>query len=206
MKFQISTYRAIEIANYLENYSLLHTLTYIIWSHLQRVSHPPRYTLIDVCPVSKPRRFKITWNVDCWLSDFHNFHMCNYKMRMPRQLLDVLKYRSYKNFDPTQFQCDLYILSGLLFTQISTLCTQTFVNHLTNVIKVHRPLKLWVICHKNVPYMNAELRKLQYKQSTIRNLKSFKSRKLLMLPLTAKQMCEAEIVLTAKTFWATIWL
>ena len=51
-------------------------------------------------------------------------------------------------------------------------CTGTFCEHLATIIDLHCPLKTKTIRHNNVPYMNAELRRLQYQRNMMRNLKN----------------------------------
>ena len=51
------------------------------------------------------------------------------------------------------------------------LCTRAFCEYFGTVIDLHCPLKTKTIRHNNVPYMNADLRKLQYQRNMMRNLK-----------------------------------
>ena len=68
-------------------------------------------TLVDICLVSKPLRFKTTLNLDCWLSDFHNFICVTTKLYFPKRSPRVIQYRSYKNFVDELFINDLLVLS-----------------------------------------------------------------------------------------------
>ena len=52
------------------------------------------------------------------------------------------------------------------------ICTNVFCEYLATVIDLHCPLKTKTIRHNNVPYMNADLRKLQYQRNMMRNLKN----------------------------------
>ena len=131
-------------------------------------------TLIDVCFVSKPVRFKSTLNLDCWLSDFHYFICITTKPSMPRRSPNVIKYRSYRNFDQSKFNCDLYVLSEIMLSYNNNVnvCPCIFCEYLATLIDLHCPLKTKTIRHNNVPYMNAELWRLQYQRNMMRNLKN----------------------------------
>ena len=163
--------------NLLEENSLVHTCeTYDLHNLVTSATcfKCVKGTLIDVCFVSKPLRFKSTLNLDCWLSDFHNFICITTKLNMPRRSPNVIKYRSYKNFDESKFNYDLYVLSEimLLVNNNVNVCTGTFCEYLATIIDLHCPLKTKTIRHNNVPYMNAELRRLQYQRNMMRNLKN----------------------------------
>ena len=93
---------------------------------------------------------------------------------MPRRSPNVFRYRSYKNFDQSKFKYDLYVISENLSCPQNdvNLCTRAFCEYLVTVIDLHCPLKTKTICHNNVTYMNADLRKLQYQRNMMRNLKN----------------------------------
>ena len=67
-------------------------------------------SLIDLCLVWNPLRFKKALNLDCWLSDWHNFICITTKLSVPCEKLSVIMYRSLKNFVDDYFICDLYHL------------------------------------------------------------------------------------------------
>ena len=68
-------------------------------------------TLVDICLVFKPLRFKTTLNLDCWLSDFHKFICVTTKLYFPKRSPRVIQYQSYKNFVDELFINDLLVLS-----------------------------------------------------------------------------------------------
>ena len=74
--------------------------------------------LIDPCLVSKPLRFKATLNLDCWLSDFHNFICITTKLNILRRTPNVIRYQSYKSFDRSKAFDSLP--HGLLIAKLST--------------------------------------------------------------------------------------
>ena len=91
---------------------------------------------------------------------------------MPWRSQNVIRYRSYKNFDQSKFKDDQYVISEIMSCLHNdvNLCTRAFCEYLGTVIDLHCPLKTKTIRHNNVPYMNADLRKLQ--RNMMRNLKN----------------------------------
>ena len=91
---------------------------------------------------------------------------------MPRRSQNVIRYRSYKNFDQSKFKYDLYVISEILSSVYDdiNLCTRVFCEFLVTVIDLYCPLKTKTIRHDNVLDMNADLRKLQYQRNMMRNL------------------------------------
>ena len=51
-------------------------------------------------------------------------------------------------------------------------CTRYFCELLRNIVDMHAPIKTKNIRHNNVPYMNSEQRKWQYKRNMLRNVKN----------------------------------
>ena len=86
---------------------------------------------------------------------------------------NVVKYRSMKNFDKEHYVSYLYSLSDAMPCDVHdvNLCTRTLCEHLTNVIESHAPIKTKAIRNSGVPYINSELRKLQYQRNMARNAK-----------------------------------
>ena len=132
-------------------------------------------SLIDLCLVSNPSRFKKALNLNCWLSDWHNFICVTTKLFAPHQKPSVIMYRSFKNFIDDYFICDLYHMLESLNSDkcdgINT-CFQTFIDCLNDIVNFHAPLKTKTIRKNNVPYMNSEWRKMMYKRNMMRNIKN----------------------------------
>ena len=51
-------------------------------------------------------------------------------------------------------------------------CVETFITYLCGIIDKHAPMKTKKLYQNNVPYMNSELRKLNYKRNMMRNIKN----------------------------------
>ena len=100
-------------------------------------------TLIDICLVSRPLRFKTALNLDCWLSDFHDFICITTKLYFPRRAPSVIQYRSYKNFVDELFINDLFILSQTMMhcDYNINMCIDFFISHLSGIIDKHARMK-----------------------------------------------------------------
>ena len=132
-------------------------------------------SLIDLCLVSNPLRYKKALNLDCWLSDWHNFICITTKLSVPCQKPSVIMYRSFKNFVDDYFICDLYhLLESLNFYNKDAIntCFKHFVDCLDDIVNHHAPLKTKTIRKNNVPYMKSKWRKMMYKRNMMRNIKN----------------------------------
>ena len=119
---------------------LIYKISYLI----RLVSKKQNGSLIDLYLVSNPLRFKKALNLDCWLSDWHNFICITTKLSVPCQKPGVIMYRSSKNFVDHYFSCDLYhLLESLNFGSkyaINT-CFKHFVDCLDDIVNYHAPWK-----------------------------------------------------------------
>ena len=131
-------------------------------------------SLVDICLVSKPLRFKTTLNLDCWLSDFHNFICVTTKLYFPKRSPRLIQFGSYKNFVDELFINDLLILSQtMMYCNYNVgICIEFFITHLFDIIDKHAPMKLKTLRQNNGPYMNSALRKLNYQRNMLRNVKN----------------------------------
>ena len=129
--------------NLLEENSLAHTCdTYDLHNLVTSATcfKGVKGTLIDLCLVSKPLCFKATLNLDCWFSNFYNFMCITTKLNMPRRSPNVIRYRSYKNFDQSKFKDDLYVISEIMSCLHNdvNLCTRAFCEYLGTVTYIVR--------------------------------------------------------------------
>ena len=119
-------------------------------------------TLLDLCLVSQPMRFKKSLNLECWLSDCHNFICITTKLSVSKQSPDIIRYHSFKHFVDEQFVHDLYLLSELMESnkdEQDSVATQMFCDSFINVVEHHAPLKTKYTRHNNVPFINSQWRK-----------------------------------------------
>ena len=122
-------------------------------------------SLIDLCLVSNTLRFKKALNLDCWLSDWHNFICITTKLSVPCQKPSVIMYRSFKN----SVDDDLYhLLESLNFDNKDAIdtCFKHFVDCLDDIVNYHAPLKTKTTRKNNVPYINNKWRKVMYTWGT----------------------------------------
>ena len=118
-------------------------------------------SLLDPIVTNCPRRLSAHLNSCIGVSDFHNIVCAATKMKCPRFIPQLIKYRSYKNFNESKYVEDL---SNAPF-HVSTVFddvddTMWFQNRLlTDVVEMHAPSKQKLIKRKQVPYMNGKLRK-----------------------------------------------
>ena len=119
-------------------------------------------------------RFKNVLNLNCWLSDFHNFISVITKWHVSRRIPKVIQCRSMKNFQDEPFISDLYVLSNAVPYGLNdvNVCTSALIQHLYSIIESHAPTKRRTIRHNDVPFMNSLLRKLQRERNQARNIKT----------------------------------
>ena len=117
--------------------------------------------------MTKPRRFALTLNCECILSDFHNFIGAVTKKHAPTAEPHKIVYRSYKNFNDLQF-IDNVISAPFqvanIFDDVDDVSwfTSSLIN---DIIDYHAPCKTKVVKCESLPYMNSELRKALYKRN-----------------------------------------
>ena len=129
---------------------------------------------IDVCFVSRPTRFKKLINLDCWLSDHHNFICVSTKMHVPNMTPPIAHYRSYKKFCDEEYILDLNALNFNMMHSNGSLedIMQNFHSDLTDIVNTHAPMKRKLIRNSQVPYMNGAWRKMNHLRNMMRNRKN----------------------------------
>ena len=116
-------------------------------------------TLVDICLVSKPLRFKTTLNLDYWLSDFHHFICVTTKLYFPKRSPRIIQYRWYK-YNVLLINELLILSQTMMFCNHSVdICIEFFIIHLIDSIDKHAPMKFKTVRQNNVSYVNSELRK-----------------------------------------------
>ena len=127
-------------------------------------------SLIDICFVSKKRRFGSCLNYKCGLSDFHNMIVINTKLSLAKRKPKVIFYRSYKKFDEVNFKTDI---NGIPFSVLDTFNDiddkyWMFSKLVMEVIDHHAPVKKKYV-KNNCPHMNTSLKKAMYKKRMAHN-------------------------------------
>ena len=118
-------------------------------------------TLIDLAITNVPKRLKSIISIDTGLSDFHNMICFATKMHVEQRTKKRVLYRSYKHFDEKEYINDLSELP-LQVAEIFDSADDAYWFYeqmIKTVIDKHAPLKQRIISHRQVPYMNSELRK-----------------------------------------------
>ena len=94
------------------------------------------------------------------------------RLSHPKRQSRIIPYRSYKKFVEELFVIDLCISSQIMMHYIHNvdICFETFITYLCGIIDKHAPIKTKKVCQNNVPYMNNELRQLNYQRNMMRNI------------------------------------
>ena len=118
---------------------------------------------------------KLQWFLNRSMSsDFHNIVCVTTKLSLSKRSPNVISYRTLKNFNDDAFVCDLFQLSEAMVycNRDINWCMQYFSTCLYDIVNLHAPIKTKTIRQSSVPYMNIELRKLNYQRNMMRNLKN----------------------------------
>ena len=128
-------------------------------------------TVIDIILVTNPKNYSGVLNCNCTVSDFHNFIAAATRWFAPIRKPRHIFYRSYKNFDDTDF-CKTVLSSpfhvGEVFDDVEDMAWFTS-KLLSDIIDEHAPIKRKLVQQESVPYMNAQLRKAMYQRNMARN-------------------------------------
>ena len=128
-------------------------------------------TVIEIILVTNRKKYSGVLNCNCPVSDFHNFIGAATRrfasIRKPRHIF----YRSYKNFDDTDF-CKTVLSSpfhvGEIFHELDDMVWFTS-KLLSDIIDEYAPIKRKLVKQESVPYMKAQLRKAMYQRNMARN-------------------------------------
>ena len=120
-------------------------------------------SLLDIVLTNVPKRLQNVTNWDVGLSDFHDIVCFATKLYVPKRSKNIIKYRSYKKFDPEVLKFELSVAPFdihvcNIFDDVDDsywACERL----ITSIIDEHAPVKTRIIRHNNVPYMNGGLRK-----------------------------------------------
>ena len=108
-----------------------------------------------------PKRLQNVTGIDTGLSDFHHMICFSTKIHVPIRKPQAIKYRSYKKFNVDDYVSDLSIAPFHVAEIFGNVDDAYWFSSrlLKDIIDVHAPLKQKLIKHKQVPYMNSQLRK-----------------------------------------------
>ena len=122
-------------------------------------------SVIDVILVTNRKKYSGVLNCNCHISDVHNFIGAATRRYAPLRKPRHIFYRSYKNFDDTEF-CSAVSSAPFhvceIFDDIEDMAWFTS-SLLSTIINEHAPMKRKLVKQESVPYMNARLRKAMYR-------------------------------------------
>ncbi len=148
-----------------------------IMNDLQNITRGPtcfkglQPSMIELCIVSKPRRFGKSLNYNCSLSDWHNLIAVPTKIQISRRQPKEIVYRSYKHFEEEKFIYDIECIPFHVIEVFNDNDDRYWAhnNILLNVVNTHAPIKKWIITQPNAPQMNSQLRKAMYSKRMFQN-------------------------------------
>ena len=123
---------------------------------------------IDVMLTNKPRCFQNTTVVETGLSDFHGLVLTLMKTHIPRLKLKVIKYRSYKKFEPEKFLQDVKDIDFREDLNDADSFYKNISSAFREILDRHAPLKTKVPRGNTVPFMNQQLQKAIYTRSRLK--------------------------------------
>ena len=128
-----------------------------------------RGTLLDLCLVTQPERFKKSLNLEC---DCHDLICLTTKLAVPKASQNIIRYLFFITFVDQYHIYDLYTLSEymeVLYCDYLSVAMQAFSETLSKVTDHHAPIKIKRVHGKQVPYLNSEWRKSCYRRNMARN-------------------------------------
>ena len=117
---------------------------------------------IHVMLTNKPRCFQNTTVFKTGLSDFHGLVLTLMKTQIPHLKPKVIKYRSYKTFDPENFLQDVKNINFTADLNDADLSYRNISSAFRALVDWHAPLKTKAQRGNTVPFMNQQLKKAIY--------------------------------------------
>ena len=117
---------------------------------------------------NKPRCFQNTTVVETGLSDFHSLVLTLMKTHIPRLKPKVIKYRSYKKFEPEKFLQDVKDIDFKEDLNGADSFYKNISSAFREIVDRHAPLKTKVQKGNTAPFMNQQLQKAIYTRSRLK--------------------------------------
>ncbi|XP_057302848.1 uncharacterized protein LOC130637010 [Hydractinia symbiolongicarpus] len=127
--------------------------------------NPANPSCIDHIWVSDKKRFTNSCAIETGLSDWHKLTVTVIKAEMPKKKPRIIKYRSIKNFNKSEFQKDLTKSMELQEVNFANLDTA-----FKNVIEKHMPVKQKMVRNNHAPFITKRVRKEIMIRSRKRNV------------------------------------
>ena len=125
--------------------------------------NPENPSCVDLIITNRPRSFQGTKTIETGLSDFHKMSLTIMKVFYKKQKANVIRYRSYRNFDNEAFIDELQVAFSDRYS------FRTFKNVIDHSLKKHAPLKKRYVRANQAPFMNKKINKEIMKRSRLRN-------------------------------------
>ena len=123
---------------------------------------------IDVMLTNKPRCFQNRTVVETGLSDFHGLVLTLMKTHIPRLKPKVIKYRSYKKFEPEKFLQDVKDIDFKEDLNDADSFYENISSAFREIVDRHAPLKTKLQRENTAPFMNQQLQKAIYTRSRLK--------------------------------------
>ena len=118
---------------------------------------------------NKPRCFQNTTVVETGLSDFHGLVLTlMMKTHIPRLKPQVIKYRSYKKFEPEKFLQDVKDIDFKEDLNDADSFHKNISSAFREIVDRHAPLKTKVQRGNTAPFMNQQFQKAIYTRSRLK--------------------------------------
>ena len=128
-------------------------------------------SLVDVILTNQPRLCFGALNFGCGISDWHNMIGVAVRGTAVRDQKQKTKYRSFKNFDPKEFNDDVGRIpfhAAYVFDDVDDIYW-AHERLLTDIVDKHAPIKERVVKSKRPAFMNGDLRRAIYKKRMLFN-------------------------------------
>ena len=125
-------------------------------------------TSIDVMLINKPRCFQNTTVFETGLSDFYGLVLTLMKTHIPRLKPKMIRYRSYKKFDPEKFFQDVTNIDFKADVNDADVAYRNLSSAFKKLVDKHAPLKTKVQRGNTAPFMNQQLQKAIYTRSRLK--------------------------------------
>ena len=128
-------------------------------------------SLVDVILTNQSRLCFGALNFGCGISDWHNMIGVAVRGAAVREQKQKTKYRSFKNFDPNEFNEDVGQVpfhAAYVFDDIDDIYW-AHERLLTDIIDKHAPVKERVLKSRRPAFMNGDLRRAVYKKRMLFN-------------------------------------
>lgn len=125
---------------------------------------------IDLMLTTKKHSFQYSQTVDTGESDFHHMIYTMFKTTYTKTPPKVIKYRCYKHFSKSAFECDII---EKMKTSANPSSYSLFQNILQQTLDKHAPFKTKIARGNNKSFITKDLRKAISNRSKLKNIANF---------------------------------